>query len=122
MNRGILAGLVAFPLDARIDNVLVTTAANDAKLSGLTLRILCLGMLLGSARARGVADPGIHVSLSAGEGGVDMEIEVDYRGALLAAGDPLDEAQDRLSQSIVEGLCDHWDRPKPGLVRFFIKD
>ena len=77
--------------------------------------------LLGLARKRGIADPNIHVTLSAGEGGIDMELLVDYRGALVAGGEPTTGERDDLSLSIIKGLCDHWELVEPGLVRLYIR-
>ncbi len=76
--------------------------------------------LLTLARKRDVANPDIHISLAAGEGGVDMMLTFDYRGALLAGGPPTEEEQDPLSQAIIEGYCDHWEQLEPGLVRLYV--
>ena len=84
-----------------------------------------LNLLLGAARERGLADPGIRAVLDAGEGGVDMAFSLDYRGPLLEAGDPFEEQRDsveaRLSNAIVEGLVESWEREEPGLVHLFLK-
>ena len=80
-----------------------------------------VGQLLGSARTRGIANPGIKMALLAGEGGVDMELTADYRGALLEGGDPLGEAWDPLSRAIVEGLCSRVEEERPGITHFHLK-
>ena len=79
--------------------------------------------LLPVARARGVADPGIHITLSAGEGGVDMALAVDYRALLTAldGADLLDAAADELSAAIVRGLCERIERDEPGTARFVMR-
>ncbi len=77
--------------------------------------------LVSLARKRGITNPNIHMALSAGEGGVDMELVLDCRTILLAGGAPTEEEVDQLSRSIIEGLCDHWERIEPGLVRIFIR-
>lgn len=77
--------------------------------------------LLAYARRRGFTDPGIHMTLATGEGGVDMVLTLDYRGMPLADYVLSDEERDQLSRSIVMGLCDHWERVEPGLVRLYIR-
>ncbi|MBR3313563.1 MAG: amino acid ABC transporter ATP-binding protein [Atopobiaceae bacterium] len=77
--------------------------------------------LLTIARQRNVTDPNIHVMLSAGEGGVDIMLTIDCRGPLLESGSLMDGGRDILSQSIVESLCDRWERLEPGLVRLYVR-
>ena len=77
--------------------------------------------MLNFARSRGVTNPNIHVAIAAGEGGVDMMMVLDYRGALLAEGMPSEQEWDLLSQSIVEGLCDHYEEIEPGLIHLFMR-
>ena len=78
--------------------------------------------LLRLARLRGIKNPGAHISLAAGEGGVDMQLLVDFRGPLLESGEPSEDEQDLLSAAIIKGLIDHWEQMEPGLVRLFLKD
>ena len=78
--------------------------------------------LLGYARDHGIKKPEIHVSLAAGEGGVDMILSLDCRKMLLAANGTPDGEMDQLSMSIIEGLCDHWELAEPGLVRLYIRN
>ena len=73
------------------------------------------------AKERGIANPNIHLMLSAGEGGVDMMLQLDYRGPLLESGDPLDESQNQLSRAIIAGICERCDQVEPGLLRFRIR-
>ncbi len=77
--------------------------------------------LLTIARQRNVTDPNIHVMLSAGEGGVDTILTIDCRGPLLESGSLMDGERDVLSQSIIENLCDRWERVEPGLVRLYVR-
>jgi polar amino acid transport system ATP-binding protein len=77
--------------------------------------------LLGLARRRGIADPSIHVTLEAGEGGVDMALTLDYRGPLLEGGTPAEGELDNLSLAIIEGLCDHWEALEPGIVQLYVR-
>ncbi|MBR3160532.1 MAG: amino acid ABC transporter ATP-binding protein [Atopobiaceae bacterium] len=77
--------------------------------------------LLTIARQRNVTDPNIHVMLSAGEGGVDIILTIDCRGPLLESGSLMDGERDILSQSIVESLCERWERVEPGLVRLYVR-
>ena len=77
--------------------------------------------MLTLARRRGIADPNINVMLTAGEGGIDMALTIDYHGPILESGVPTDNERDILSQSIVEGLCDHWELIEPGLVRLYVR-
>ncbi len=76
--------------------------------------------LLRIARERGIAQPGIHITISAGEGGVDIVVETDYRGPLIEQGDPFDEQVDQLSKAILKGICDRWVVQEPGLIRFYL--
>lgn len=78
-------------------------------------------VLLRAARMRRILHPGIHVTLSAGEGGVNMMLELDYRGELLEGGDPLEMAYDDMSAAIINGLVERTEKIEPGLVRFYIK-
>ena len=87
----------------------------------LLVEEVVVNQLIGTAKARGLADPCIHLVLEAGEGGVDIALTADYRGELADGGDPFTDEQDMLSRAIVEGLCDHWDVIEPGLVRFCIR-
>lgn len=78
--------------------------------------------LVGIARSRGITQPNVHLTLSAGEGGVDMQLLIDYREKLLAGGDPFeDETWDPLSRTIVNRLCERMELVEPGLVRIHIK-
>jgi polar amino acid transport system ATP-binding protein len=95
---------------------------HDANHCRLLVEEFVVTQLLGTARERGVLDPRIRLALSSGEGGVDMELAVDYRGPLLAGGDPFDESTNEISRRIVQGVSKHVERPEPGLVRFVIKD
>lgn len=76
--------------------------------------------LVPAARERGVENPGIKMRLNAGEGGVDMVFEVDYR-ALLAGGDPLVGGLDKLSEAIIAGVCERIESDESGVVRYYIK-
>ena len=78
--------------------------------------------LLAFARRRNITNPSIRVTLQSGEGGVDMVLTLDYRGPLLECEEPADTELDRLSLSIVSGLCDHWDQIEPGLVRLYVRN
>lgn len=88
----------------------------------LVVEEIVINQLLAAARSRRVVDPNIRISLSAGEGGVDMVLLVDYRGALLEGGDPYDDASDDMSQAIVRGVCKSVERLEPGMLRFVLRD
>ena len=87
----------------------------------LVVEEVVLNQLVRVARERDIDDPNIHLRLAAGEGGIDMELVVDYRGPLCDGLDPFFEPGDELSQSIVEGICDHWERIESGIVRFALR-
>ena len=93
-------------------------AANSCQ---LLVEEVVVNQLLRVARERSVRNPGIRLGLMAGEGGVDMVLRVDYRGALLEGGDPLGERWDPLSRAIVEGVCDRWEQEEPGVVSLYVK-
>ena len=73
------------------------------------------------ARTRGMDDPQLHLNLFAGEGGVDIALEIDYR-SMLPDGDPLnDGSQDPISAALVKGLVDKTVTVEPGVVRYHVK-
>ena len=76
--------------------------------------------LLNVARSRGIANPATHVTFTAGEGGVDMVMTVDYRGVMRDGSSPDQGDWDVLSKAIVESYCDHWEMLEPGIVRLYI--
>lgn len=94
-------------------------AANSCQ---LVVEEIVGNQLLVAARKRRVGNPNIKISLSAGEGGVDMVFLVDYRGALLEGGDPFDDVSDDMSKAIVRGVCKSVDRVEPGKLRFVLRD
>ena len=77
--------------------------------------------ILPLARKHGVQNPDLHITLDAGEGGVDMVMRIDYRGLLRAGVTPAENEFDALSMSIIEGMCSGWELVEPGLVRLFIR-
>ncbi|MBO7674953.1 MAG: amino acid ABC transporter ATP-binding protein [Atopobiaceae bacterium] len=79
--------------------------------------------LLPYARAHGVTDPNIHVTFYAGEGGVDMVMDVDCRTVLSAGvGEaPGVHDMDQLSLSLITAHCERWELLEPGLVRLYVR-
>lgn len=75
--------------------------------------------LVREAKRRGLSNPGIKLSLSAGEGGVDTVLAVDYR-AMLSGGDPM-RGGDDVSDAIIAGMCDRVESDEPGVVRYYVK-
>ena len=76
--------------------------------------------LMGEARLRGMADPGIKLRLSAGEGGVDAVLAVDFR-SMLEFGGSIEATRDELSDAIIVGLCKRVERDESGIVSFHLK-
>ena len=93
-------------------------AANTCQ---LLIEEAVIAQLLGVAAKRGLADPGVHLNLQAGEGGVDVLLTVDYRRMLQSGDDPYDEIDDALSQAIVRGLCERVEVVEPGVMQFFVR-
>ena len=87
----------------------------------LLLEEVVNNQLLTFARKRGVTDPCIHVTISAGEGGVDMAMTLDYRGPLLEVPEPTETEWDMLSLSIVKGICSRIEKVEPGLLQLYIR-
>ena len=88
----------------------------------LALEEAVFNLLLGAVRRRGIADPHIHLAFSAGEGGVDIMLEVDYRGTPLEGSGLYDEVMsDELALAILRGVCDRIEHVESGLVRFMLK-
>lgn len=77
--------------------------------------------LLEVARQRGLERPSIKLTLSAGEGGVDVVLTADCRGSLLAGGDPFLESPDDISMAIVNGLCERMELVEPGVMEYHLK-
>ena len=76
--------------------------------------------LIPEARKRGMTDPGIHLRLSAGEGGVDMVLDVDCRKMSEVA--PLMETGgEEFSDAIIMGYCERIEQIEPGVMRFYIR-
>ncbi len=86
----------------------------------LIVEEVALMHLVREARRRKLHDPGVNIILSAGEGGVDTVLEVDYR-AMLAGGNPMDSAGDEVSEAIIAGLCQRIEHDEPGVVRYYLK-
>ncbi len=87
----------------------------------LLVEEVVLNQAVAIARENGVDNPNLHLTFSAGEGGVDMEFRFDWRGPLLNVDNPLLSEVDYLSLAIIRNLCDHWEMQEPGVVRFFLK-
>ncbi|MBR3224015.1 MAG: amino acid ABC transporter ATP-binding protein [Atopobiaceae bacterium] len=96
-------------------------SARAANACQLLMEEIVNNQLLPIARKRGIANPGYHVMLSAGEGGVDMEITVDCRKLFVEGGTPTEDEADALSLTIIEGLCDHWEQVEPGLIKLYVR-
>ena len=77
--------------------------------------------MLSYARQHGITNPHIHITLTAGEGGVDALLTLDFRKTLQTPAMPSDVEQDLLSQAIVEGLCERIEWVEPGLVRLYLR-
>ena len=74
--------------------------------------------VLTAARARGITHPKVHVTLTAGEGGVDTTLRVDWHRAFPTDANPFAEADNAISSSIVEGLCERVETVAPGVTLF----
>ncbi len=81
---------------------------------------VALEHLVREARNRKMANPDIRLTLSAGEGGVDTILLVDYR-SMLPEGDPLQTTDAKLSEAIISGLCERVERNEPGVVHYHLK-
>ena len=90
-------------------------------LCSLLVEEVVINHLLTTTRARGITNPRIRMHLVAGEGGVNMELRVDYRGPLLEDSDPMTEQIDPMSAAIIRGLCKTWEQMEPGVMRFVLK-
>lgn len=77
--------------------------------------------LLSFARANGIKNPDIHVTLVAGEGGVDMVMDLDCRKTLMGSESQPESEMDSLSTSIITALCDHWEILEPGIMRLYLR-
>lgn len=76
--------------------------------------------LVGEARARGLSNLDVTLSLTAGEGGVDTVLAVDYR-SLLTSGDLALGAGDEISEALIRGMCKRVEHREPGVVHFYLK-
>lgn len=80
--------------------------------------VVCIG-LLKEAQGLGVSDPDIHLELRAGEGGVDMELHIDYH-TLLEKGH-VNTSGEGYSRAIVENLTESFEQPEPGTLVYHIR-
>ena len=87
----------------------------------LLVEEVVVNQLLAFARDGGIADPNIHVTFSAGEGGVDMEMSLDCRKLFTAGGSQPQTEMDPLSMSIISALCEHWEIPEPGVMHLYLR-
>ena len=76
--------------------------------------------LMPAAKELGLANPGVKLTMLAGEGGVDKLLTVDYRN-MLAYGDLLDFMADEYADAIILGFCEKVDLTEPGLAHFVIR-
>jgi polar amino acid transport system ATP-binding protein len=81
---------------------------------------VALEHLVQRAREQKNPNPGIRLTLSAGEGGIDTVFSVDYR-SMLANGDPLENTSDDLSYALIMGLCERIERVEPGLMHYYLQ-
>jgi polar amino acid transport system ATP-binding protein len=81
---------------------------------------VALEQLVQRAREQKNPNPGIRLTLSAGEGGIDTVFSVDYR-SMLANGDPLENTSDDLSYALIMGLCERIERVEPGLMHYYLQ-
>ena len=83
--------------------------ARDANACMLLVEELVADRLINAAQRHGVADPGIHVELSSGEGGVGAVLMIDYRHLYESVGNVMelgDEISDMLVESLVESTAE----------------
>ncbi len=86
----------------------------------LLIEELVESQMLPFARKYDIDNPNIHLTLSTGEGGVDMVVEIDFRSLLKQGAKYKSEDFDPLSTSIILGTCDHWELIEPGIARIYI--
>ncbi|MDO4533912.1 MAG: amino acid ABC transporter ATP-binding protein [Coriobacteriia bacterium] len=87
----------------------------------MILEEVAVVQLLELVRERNLSNQRIHLSLRAGEGGVNMEFIVDCRGTALEGEDLFSIGEGGISRMIIDGLTDHAEMPVPGLVKLYIK-
>lgn len=73
-----------------------------------------------AARSRDISNPRLHVTLTAGEGGVDTVLRVDWHEAFPPDADPFAEGADEISRGIVRRLCKRIETIAPGVTEFVV--
>ena len=77
--------------------------------------------LLEAARNRGIRDLKAHITLTAGEKGVDTMLTVDWRKSFHEGDNPFADMADKCSEAIVKGLCERVELVEPGVTRFYVR-
>ncbi len=93
----------------------------EANICSLLIEEIVANQLLSAARNRGLHDLKAHITLTAGEKGVDTTLTVDWRESFNEGDDPFADMADKYSQAIIDGLCDRVELVEPGLTRFSVR-
>ena len=78
---------------------------------------LACDLLVGAARAHGITNPDVGVTVSGGEGGIDARLEIDYRRLYPVVG-PIDQLADEITNSLLEAIMEDVREDVPGLVTY----
>ena len=87
----------------------------------LLVEEVAVNLLLNAARERNITNPATKLVFTAGEGGKDMMLEIDWRGPLLKLEGSTFVDPNSLSVIIASRLCDRLENVEPGVVRFYLK-
>ncbi|MBR3225460.1 MAG: amino acid ABC transporter ATP-binding protein [Atopobiaceae bacterium] len=80
------------------------------------------GQLLEAAHKMGIRDLKAHITLTAGEKGVDTVLTVDWRETFKNDEELFVALSNEVSQAIVIGLCDHMELIEPGVAKFYVRE
>ena len=92
----------------------------DAHTCEMLVEDLLCERLVKAADEHGIDDPDVHVALSSGEGGKDMELVVDYRKLYATVG-ALERLGDEISGRLLGNLIDRAEIHEPGLISYYLK-
>ncbi len=85
------------------------------------LEDLVCDRLVGAARSHDIQNPDIDVVLSGGEGGIGMELQIDYRRLRSVTG-PIDQLADSITKALVEALVEDVREDVPGVVTYAFRE
>ena len=95
--------------------------ARESNACILLVEELVAGCLISAAKERGITEPGIHVELSAGEGGIGSALTIAYERLFGEVGNVL-ALGDELSAMLIQSLVANIDDDGHGTLRLELRE